>query len=108
MTQRAHEVTKDQLIEEFNAVVSETETLLKSVATAGGEKAGALRSSVEHGLAAAKTRLHGLQQQAGEKARAVAKTSDDYVHANPWRSIGVAAGLAALTGVALALLLKRR
>jgi ElaB/YqjD/DUF883 family membrane-anchored ribosome-binding protein len=47
MSTRAKEATKDQLIEQFNVVVAETEQLLKSVADAGGEKAGALRASVD-------------------------------------------------------------
>jgi hypothetical protein len=47
MTRRAVTVTKEQLIEEFNAVVAETEQLLKSVAKAGGQNAGALSASVE-------------------------------------------------------------
>lgn len=102
------EVSRDQLIEEFNAVVSDTEQLLKSMATAGGEKASALRESAEQKLAVTKERLRSLQHTAMEKAGAVAKTTDEYAHAHPWQSIGVAAALAAAAGVALGLLLNRR
>lgn len=108
MTQNANEVTKSQLIEEFNAVVADTEQLLHSVAAAGGEKAGAMRAGVEQKLAATKLKLRGLQQSAGEKAGAAAKTADDFVHENPWQAIGVAAGLAAVVAIAMGLLLNRR
>jgi ElaB/YqjD/DUF883 family membrane-anchored ribosome-binding protein len=108
MTLRANEVTKDQLVSEFNTVVAETEQLLKSVATAGGEKVGGLRTSVEQSLAAAKLRLQKLEQATTDKARAIARTTDDYVHANPWQVIGVAAGLAAVAAVLLGLTNKRR
>lgn len=101
-------VTKDQLIEEFNAVVAETEHLLKSVATAGGEHAGALRDSAEKKLASAKDRLQRLQHTASEKTGAVARATDDYAHEHPWQVVGVAFGVAAIAGVALALLLNRR
>jgi ElaB/YqjD/DUF883 family membrane-anchored ribosome-binding protein len=101
-------VTKDQLIEEFNAVVAETEHLLKSVATAGGEQAGALRDSAEKKLASAKDRLLRLQHTAAEKTGAIAKTTDEYAHEHPWQVIGIAAGVAAVVGVALTILLNRR
>lgn len=104
MSRRASEVTKHQLIEEFNAVVAETEQLLKSVATAGGEKAGALRASVEQNLANAKDRLRDLQQAATEKTQAAAQATDEYVHEHPWQAIGIAAGL----GVVIGALLNRR
>jgi ElaB/YqjD/DUF883 family membrane-anchored ribosome-binding protein len=108
MTTHAKEVTKDELIENFNAVVTETEQLLKSVANAGGDKAGALRASVEQNLAIAKDRLRHLQQAATEKTEAIAHATDEYVHENPWQAIGIAAGIGGAIGVAIGLLLNRR
>ena len=49
--------TTDKLIEDFNAVIADTEQLLKSVAAVGGEKAGAMRASAEQNLNAARERL---------------------------------------------------
>lgn len=108
MTRRSHEVTKAQLIEEFNAVVTETEQLLKSVANAGSETAGAVRASVEQNLADAKDRLRDLQQAATKKTQAAAHATDEYVHENPWQAIGIAAGLSVLVGVVIGLLPNRR
>jgi ElaB/YqjD/DUF883 family membrane-anchored ribosome-binding protein len=104
MTPQAHEVTKDQLIEEFNTVVAETEKLLKSVANAGSEKAGALRAGVEENLALAKQRLRDLQHGAARKGEAALRASDVYVHEHPWQVIGIAAAI----GVVVGLLLNRR
>src|SRR5688572_16395091 len=98
------EVSRDQLIEEFNTVVADTEQLLRSMASAGGEKAGALRESAEQKLAATKERLRSLQKTGSEKASAAAKSADEYAHAHPWHVIG----LAAAAGIALGLLLNRR
>lgn len=108
MNLHTNEATKDKLIEEFNTVVSETEQLLKSVANASGEKAGALRASVEQSLATAKERLRNLQHAATERTQAAARATDEYVHQNPWQAIGIAAGVGAGIGVALGLLLSRR
>ncbi len=102
------DVTKDKLIEDFNAVMSDTEQLLKSVAATGGDKAISLRASVEQNLKVARERLQAMEQAAAEKARATARATDEYVHVNPWQSIGIAAAIGALLGVALGLLLNRR
>jgi len=107
MTRHASVVTKGQLIEQFNAVVTETEQLLNSVAAAGGEQAGALRARAEHSLANAKNRLHDLQHSATDKAEAAVRTTDAYVHERPWQAIGVAAGLAVIASVLIGLLLRR-
>jgi ElaB/YqjD/DUF883 family membrane-anchored ribosome-binding protein len=108
MAQPTVDVTKDKLIEDFNAVVSDTEQLLKAVAATGGEKAASLRGSVEHNLKVARERLQALEQAAEEKARATARATDEYVHGHPWQSIGIAAGIGAMLGVVVGLLLNRR
>ena len=70
MNRQASVVTKDQLIDQFHAVATETEQLLKSVATAGGEQAGALRESAERSLASVKDRLpHGLHRRRTTRGR---------------------------------------
>jgi ElaB/YqjD/DUF883 family membrane-anchored ribosome-binding protein len=101
MSQRATEVTKDQLVEEFKEVVTDTEKLLQSVATAGGEKVDVLRTGVEKKLASAKQRLFNYQAEA-------AKATNVYVHENPWKAIGMAAGVNIIAGLVLGMLLHRR
>lgn len=101
-------VARDKLLHDFNEVVSDTEQLLKSVATVGGEKAQALRSGVESSLKVAKDRLRELQDEAVERTRATAEGANKYVHANPWQSMAIVAGIAAVAGVVLGLLLNRR
>jgi ElaB/YqjD/DUF883 family membrane-anchored ribosome-binding protein len=108
MNRAASVVTKDQLIEQFNGVVAETEQLLKCVATAGGETVGAMRASAEQSLANAKDRLLELQRGATDRAGAAARTTDRYVHEHPWQAIGVATGFAVFASVVVSLLLHRR
>ena len=67
-------------------------------------KAEAVRARAEENLRIAKERLEDLQDAMVEKTKVAARATDDYVHAHPWRAIGVAAGL----GVVIGSLLSRR
>ena len=96
--------TQQRLLDDFNAVISDAEQLLKSVAAEGGEKAAGMRAKIEENLKAAKETLQDIQGTVVEKTRAAAHATDDYVHEHPWHAIGVAAGV----GVVLGLLLNRR
>ena len=107
MSRPATEVTREKLIQDFNTVVAETEQLLKSAATAGGEKAGAWRTDVEAKLKVAKDKLLDLEHAAAEKTRAAAQATDQYVHDKPWQAIGVTAGVSVLVGITIGLLLNR-
>lgn len=102
------QLAREKLLKDFNDVVADTEQLLKSVAAAGGEKAQGVRAEVEKRLEAAKQRLHEMEATALERTRAAAQATDEYVHAKPWQSIAIVAGIAAVIGIVLGLLLNRR
>ena len=108
MKPNATQVTNERLYQEFNSVVAETEQLLKSVATAGGEKAGALKANVEQGLAAAADRLEQIRLEALRQANVAARATDAYVRENPWRAIGIVAAVSATAGIVAGLLIARR
>jgi len=99
---------KQKLLADFNAVVSDADQLLKLVTEGGGDKAVALRSKVERNLNAAKERLRDLEDAVLERTRATARATDEYVHENPWQTVGIAAGVSAVLGVVIGLLLTRR
>lgn len=98
------EVTKEQLIADFKVVVADAEALIKATANQGGEAVAALRSRAEDSLAAAKEKMADAQDALLEKSKAAARATDDYVHDNPWRAVGVAAGV----GLVIGLLIGRR
>ena len=93
---------REQLVDDFNRVVNDTEALLRAMASVPGEKTAALRSSVEANLGAAKQRVRELQGAAVEKTSAAARATDEYVHENPWTLIGVAAAVGLIAGLLLA------
>ena len=104
----APEVTKEKLLDEFNTVLVETEQLLASVANASSDKAGALKASVEQGLASAGERLARIRDASAEQAKVAARATDDYVQESPWRAVGIAAALAAAAGLVAGMLLARK
>lgn len=102
------QVAREKLMADFNAVITDSELLVKALASAGGEKATALRADLERKLGTARQHLAELEQTAVERARAAAREADDYVHEHPWRAVGIAAALAGVVGILLGLLLNRR
>jgi ElaB/YqjD/DUF883 family membrane-anchored ribosome-binding protein len=102
------DAAKDKLVEDFNTVIADTEQLLKSVAATGGEKARDFRATVEQNLKVARERLSDLEELAMERTREAARATDGYVRDNPWRSLGIAATVAAVAGIILGLMLNRR
>jgi ElaB/YqjD/DUF883 family membrane-anchored ribosome-binding protein len=87
------------VIKDFGDTLTEAETLLKQAATETGAKASDLRSEVEAKLLSAKLKLQDLQDDAVDRAKAVARVTDDYVRDNPWQAIGAAAAVGFLVGV---------
>ncbi len=98
MSQLSNEVTKDQLIADFNVVVADAEALLKATANQGGEKLAEVRAKAEESLKVAKARLLDAQDALIAKTREAARATDEYVHEKPWNAIGVAAGIGLLIG----------
>lgn len=100
----SQEVSREQLISDFKVVVSDAEALLKATADHGGEKVAELRAKTEESLKAMRAKIGDAQMALVDKTKEAAKATDHYVHENPWKSIGVAAGV----GLALGFLFGRR
>ena len=43
-------------------------------------------------------RFHAVQQRVGETARDLSRSTDEYVHDNPWRTIAIVAAAALILG----------
>lgn len=91
-------VAKDQLVQDMNAVMSDSEQLLRAAASDGTDKMRGIRSNLEKSLSTARARLSDFQVAAKDQAMATASDVDDYVKGNPWQAIGIAAGVGALVG----------
>jgi ElaB/YqjD/DUF883 family membrane-anchored ribosome-binding protein len=92
-------ISRESLLDDFSAMLTEAEDLLKRAGNETGERAKDLRAQVEAKLLSAKLRLQELEGEAMDRAKDVARFTDDYVHDNPWRAIGVAAVVGFLAGL---------
>ncbi len=97
-------VTREKLVADMRTVLADTEQLLKAVVGQSGEKLAALQPRIEENLRIAKARVAELERAATEQVRAAAETTDAYAHEHPWK----VAGLTALLGVVIGLLIGRR
>jgi len=89
---------------DVSRAISGAEDMLSQAATSTGEKAAELRARALEQLKALRGRLQEAQELALQRSKAAARATDDYVHDNPWRAIGIAAGV----GVLIGLLISRR
>jgi len=93
------DVSKEKLIQDLHLVVSDAEELLRATAGLAGEKVSAARERIQENLASAKERLAVAQQNVAAKTRQAAKATDEYVHENPWKAVGIAAGAGLIVGM---------
>ena len=95
---------KEQLVQDLKAVIHDTQELLRITADHVGDNAQELRERVSKRLNQAINDLQHLQTVALEQVKAAGHATDEFVHENPWTSIGISAGL----GLILGLIVSRR
>lgn len=96
-------VTKEKLAEDLRLVISDAEELLRATAGQAGEKFAATRQKVQDSIERARAELSGVEEVLLDQGKQAARVADEYVRANPWQSVGIAAGI----GVIIGLLIKR-
>jgi ElaB/YqjD/DUF883 family membrane-anchored ribosome-binding protein len=94
-----NQVTKDKLITDIKVVIADSEELLRATAGTAGEKMAEIRARAQDHLNTAKVKLAEAEVAVVDKAKAVGRATDDYVHDNPWASVGIAAGVGFLVGL---------
>lgn len=95
---------KEKLVSDLKVVIADTEELLRATSGVAGEKVGELRERLLVRLRDTKERVIDLEHAVIDKTKAAARATDDFVHDEPWKAVGVAAAL----GLALGVLIGRR
>lgn len=95
---------KERLVADLKRVVADAEHLLQATAGQAGADVADLRARIQNTLAQAKLSLSDAQAAVVDKAKEVGRAADGYVHENPWKSVGIAAGV----GLVVGLLIGRR
>jgi len=97
-------VTQEKLVEDLKILMADAEDLLRATASQAGEKISAAREKVQDSLDRAKSKLGDIEDVVLDTGRQAARAADDYVQANPWRAVGIAAAV----GLVIGLLISRR
>jgi ElaB/YqjD/DUF883 family membrane-anchored ribosome-binding protein len=95
---------KEKLMNDLKLVIADAEELLKLTAGQVGDKATEMRMRMQARMEQAKADITELQEMAAGKVKDAGKAADLYVHENPWKAVGVAAGV----GLLLGMLISRR
>ncbi|MBU3738032.1 MAG: DUF883 domain-containing protein [Rhodoferax sp.] len=89
---------KDKLMGDLKVVIADAEELLRMTTSQAGEGADDLRSRVQSRIGQMKNDLAHMQTAALARAKAMGQATDEFVHTNPWMSVGAAAGVGVLIG----------
>ena len=94
------QITKNKLMEDLKTVVNDAEELLKKAASdQPREWIASVQTKVKQSLKAANDWLAEEEGTMTAKARATAKATEDYVQANTWMVLGMAAMAGLVVGI---------
>ncbi|MGF6108573.1 DUF883 family protein [Pseudomonas sp. ADAK2] len=98
--QAAADQIKDQAFSELQALIEESDKLLKSSATLVGEEADTLRGQVAQKLQQALESVTSVR----ERTKPAVDATESYIGGHPWQTVAISAGF----GLVVGLLLGRR
>lgn len=93
---------KERLMEDLQLMVADAEELLRATANQAGEGTAAARARIQQSLQVVKERLVDAQTAVIERTQQAAKVTDQYVHDNPWKMIGISACAGVIVGMLVA------
>jgi ElaB/YqjD/DUF883 family membrane-anchored ribosome-binding protein len=98
--QVAEDQIKDQAFSELQALIEESEKLLKSSASLVGEEAETLRGQIALKLKQASDSVASVR----DRAKPAVDATETYIGGHPWQTVAISAGF----GLVVGLLLGRR
>ena len=98
--QTAADQIKDQAFSELQALIEESDKLLKSSASLVGEEADTLRGQVAQELQLALESVSSVR----ERTKPAVEATESYIGGHPWQTVAISAGF----GLVVGLLLGRR
>ena len=93
---------RSALSNEFHDLIADIEDLVKETASLGGEELKLARAKLAALLESAKSSADDMGKSVSRQARKSVAATNDYVHEQPWKAIGVAATVGLLLGFVLA------
>ena len=92
-------VSTEKLVQDMRTVIIDAEDLIKATASQTGERIEKIRAKAEDSVRVARQQLKGFGEDIGTRAKEAAREVDDQVHAHPWATAGMAAGVGLLVGL---------
>lgn len=96
------------LSQEFQNFVADIEDLVKSSTSLSGDELAAAKDRIKERIGQAKALLGQTGESVAERARRSLAATNDYVNEEPWKAVGMSAGVGAAVGFLLGLLVARR
>jgi len=93
------QASRDKMVTDVKVLISDAEELLKLTAGEASGKLAEVRARLGERVASAKVRVVEIEHALVAKTKEAAKATDVYVHENPWKSVGIAAGAGLLIGL---------
>jgi len=97
-------VSKEKLVQDLKLVIADAEDLLRATAGQAGDTVSAAQEKFQDSLHRARLKLAEAEDAILDKSKQAARATDEYVTENPWKSVGIAAGI----GLIIGMLISRR
>ena len=95
-------VNRDKFVQDMRHVITDAEEFLRATANQAGEKMAIARQRVQDSVQQARAKLTEVEGLVRDRANQAARYTEEYVHENPWRAIGIAAGIGLVIGLIVA------
>ena len=92
---------REKLMDDLRQVIADTEELLRMTADEVGDNVSEVRGRIQRRLQSARTQLAELQGAATAAVKQAGHATDEYVHQNPWTSIGIGLAIGLLLGLVI-------
>lgn len=92
---------REKLMDDLRQVIADTEELLRMTADEVGDNVSEVRGRIQRRLQSARSQLAELQGTAAAAVREAGHATDEYVHQNPWTSIGIGVAIGLLVGLVI-------
>lgn len=92
-------VPSDKLKQDVKNLAADLDEIVRATASQTGEKIAALREKAQITMHHAREHLADAREIVVDKTRVAARATDDFVHENPWRAVGIAAGVGLVVGM---------
>jgi ElaB/YqjD/DUF883 family membrane-anchored ribosome-binding protein len=87
---------------EFHNFVADIEDLIKSTTSLSGDDLASAKEKIGERIAAAKESAEAMGDALAHRAGKAVAVTNEYVHEQPWKAIGIAAAVGFLLGAAVA------